>query len=239
MLWLATLGAVAGGVAALVVFVTGPDKERTRAEAIRPGAPQVVKRSRRVPLAKAELGRVHDVAVRFIDTAVRRKHVDDSWAITDASLKTGFTRTEWAQGNIPAPPFPADSPQYAPYRVLYTFPNDVALVFALLPEHGHPNYSPSSFTVELVKRHGRWLVSSFTPSSVGNVDQVQQRGQLKNELTGNAPGPEKGQLSAWWLVVPALFVLLLAVVVPMWFLTRNRMRRARIARAYNSSSSPS
>ncbi len=239
MAWLAALAVVAGGVAAVVVLVSGPDNREIESKAARAGPAQVAVQRPTVDLEQAEIRRVHDVAVRFIDTAVRRRDVADSWEITDVSLKTGFTRSEWAQGDIPAPPFPADSPQFAPYRVLYSFPGDVALVFALLPEHSHPEYRPASFTIELVKRRGRWLVSSFTPAASGNLDQVQQRAQLHNEVTGNAPGPDKAALSAWWLIVPAIFVVSLAVLVPGWFVTRNRLRRARVARLYNSSSSPS
>jgi hypothetical protein len=236
--WLAAIAAFGGGLTAVVVLVTGP-ANRIGVRPARPGAPQVVERRPRVHLARGEIRRVHDVAVRFIDTAVRREHVEDSWKITDASMKAGFTRGEWAKGNIPAPPFPADSPRYAPYHVLYSFPADVALTFALLPEHDHPEYGPASFIVELVNRHGRWLVSSFTPASSGSLDQVQQRGELKNDVTRNVPAPDKAQLNAWWLIVPAISVVSLALIVPLSFLARNRLRRARVARLYNSSSSPS
>src|SRR5215210_694627 len=45
------------------------------------------------------------VAGKFILTAVARKNIDDSWAITHPSLRAGFTRREWASGEIPIIPY--------------------------------------------------------------------------------------------------------------------------------------
>jgi hypothetical protein len=211
---------------------------RTNTEVIRPGKPQVVHTPRPVRRAKSEVAIMHAVAVKFIATAVRRQDVDDSWAITDSTLKAGMTRLQWAQGNIPAPPYPADTPEYAPYEILYSFPEEAALVFGLLPEQGHPDYHPMSFTVGLVKHQGRWLVSSFTPSSTGSIQEIQQKARVQNEVAGTS-SPDKATLSATWLVVPLVLLGVLLVAVLLALALRGWYRRTRAARAWANHSSRS
>ena len=235
LLWAAALAACCGGVASVVLLV---HTHTNNPEVIRPGKPQVVQTPSAVHPVASEVARMHAVAVRFIATAVRRRHVDDSWAITDSTLKAGMTRSEWAKGDIPAPPFPADTPRYAPYKLLYSYPGQAALVFGLLPEHGHPDYRPTSFTVELVKHHGRWLVSSFTPAAASSLQEIDQRSKVQAEVAG-APAPDKAALSATWLVVPLVLLGILLVGVVLVLVLRAWYRRSRSARAWARHSSRS
>ena len=223
LLYLAVAATVAVAAALVVVLFPGP---KNPAES-RPGKPQVVHQDKQVQFSQDEILRIHAVAVKFIQTAVRRQHVDQAWPITDASLKAGMTRAQWATGDIPAPPFPADSPQFAPYKVLSTVPGVVLLSFGLLPEKGHPGYKPTSFMVELRKHEGQWFVSSFTPTASGNIEAVQAR-QAAN-TPQSAVAPEKGKLGAVWLVVPLVLVLALIVLVPVSHSLRRRRRRRRAA----------
>jgi hypothetical protein len=236
--WLAIVVAALATVAVLIVFVRNTANDK---QVIRSGKPQRAVVRKPVRLSRSELRRVHSTAVKFIETAVVRQHVGESWDITDPTLKAGFTRARWAKGDIPAIPYPADTPQYAPYKLLYSYRNDAALVIALLPTHGHPEYNPSSFTVELLKRNGRWLVSSFTPRKLGGVDAVQQSAERANaaraarehgnaEASSSSTGDSsKATLSAVWLAVPgALLALLLLIPVALgirgWLRGRRAMR---------------
>ena len=221
LLFVAALAAVAGAVALAVVLFPGPKKSADS----RPGKPQVVHRDKPVLFSESEIVRIHDVAVKFIQTAVRRKHVDEAWQITDASLKAGMTLAQWETGDIPAPPFPADSPQFAPYKVISTVPGVALFSFGLLPAKGHPNYRPTSFMVELREHHGQWFVSSFTPTASGNIEAVQAR-QVAN-APATTVSAEKGKLGAVWLVVPLAVILALIVFVPVSHSVRRRRRRRR------------
>jgi hypothetical protein len=241
--WLAIVLAAAAAIAVLVVFVrnTGNDKQE-----IRSGKPQQAVVRKPVRLSRSELRRVHATAVKFIATAVVRQHIDESWDITDPTLKAGFTRAQWAKGSIPAVPYPADAPKYAPYKLLYSYKNDTALVIALLPTHDHPEYGPSSFTVELLKRKGRWLVSSFTPRKLGGVDAVQQSAERANAARENgsakaasssAGDSSKATLSAVWLAVPGALLGLL-LLIPVALGVRGWLRGRRAMRDYPPPPSP-
>jgi hypothetical protein len=246
--WLAIVMAAVAAIAVLIVFVRNTANDK---QVIRSGKPQRAVVRKPVRLSKSELRRVHATAVKFIETAVVRRHVDESWDITDPTLKAGFTRERWAKGDIPAIPYPADTPQYAPYKLLYSYKNDTALVIALLPTHDHPDYNPSSFTVELLKRNGRWLVSSFTPRKLGGVDAVQQSAELKNAARENAAGENgptkaasssagdssKATLSAVWLAVPGALLALL-LLIPIGLGIRGWLRGRRAMRDYPPPPSP-
>jgi hypothetical protein len=104
---------VAAGAASLVVWVgdTGRDEPATR-----PGPSQVYRPEVGFEPSDAELSRIHDVAVHWIETAVRREHVGESWALTHPELRRGFTRAQWSTGSIPAVPYPAAAPQRSTTR---------------------------------------------------------------------------------------------------------------------------
>ncbi len=118
--------------------------------------------------------------------------------------------------------------------MLYSYENDVALVFALLPQRGHPEYRPMAFAIELVKRRGHWLVSSFTPRGVGGATTSPQTGA---ERTALARAPAQSSLSAAWLLIPAALlggILLVPIVLGL----REWRRGVRARRMYPPPSSP-
>lgn len=107
------------------------------------------------------------VAGRFILTAVARKNVDDSWEITHPSLRAGFTRREWASGEIPIIPYDVSSIDEARFRVDAIQKNLIQLNVALLPKPGTGDKA-GVFTIGLVavgkgaNRH--WLVDYWGPT---------------------------------------------------------------------------
>jgi hypothetical protein len=172
------------------------------------------------------------VAEKFIRTAVARKRVGESWNLVAPELKDGFTKAEWARGEIPVVPFPAAS---ARWRVDYSYRNKLGLRVALFPPVG-ARTPAAVFDLDLmamkVGKDRHWRVSSFMPSV--------QRAPLGNDsgpVLGSAGVPRvsvpegESRLSAAWLLVP-LGLLSLVLLVPLAIGLGHWYRRTRAERAY-------
>lgn len=176
-----------------------------------------------------------DISMRFVRTAVARKHLDDAWELAAPELRQGESRREWDTGNIAVPPFVARG--IGTWDVLYSYSNDVAFDLDLIGAK-HEQFLSKTFTIELKKRRGHWLVASWTPHGVATLNA------LKPSARPAEPSPVKAPLSRWFLLVPAgIFVGMLVGFAAFGLLYVFRGRRA--ARRYaqllgqTSSSRPS
>jgi hypothetical protein len=106
------------------------------------------------------------VAGKFILTAVARKNVASSWTIVHPSFRSGFTKREWASGQIPVPPFPVSSVDEARFRVDYIQGDNIQLDVALIPKAG-TGVKAEVFKLGLVAvgqgDQRRWLVDHWMP----------------------------------------------------------------------------
>ena len=167
-------------------------------------------------------------AARFLETAVVREHVEDSWELTAPSLKAGYTRETWATQDIPVAPYPVDA---ARWDVDYSWEGVVGLKVALYPKQGE-EIPAAVFDMQL-RAFGkgddrRWLVDSWTPTSYTGVPN--------GPLLGRSNQPQvvyKSPLSSRWLLIP-LGVLSLGILVPSLVLGRNWWRERRAVRRYEA-----
>ena len=100
------------------------------------------------------------VARQFIHDAVLRKNLARAYRNVTADLRRGFSLARWARGDIPVVPYLGKDVTVAPFVKKVSFADQVVLVVALRA----PGADPASFRIALVKRGGRWLVSSWVPS---------------------------------------------------------------------------
>jgi hypothetical protein len=211
--WAGTLVVVAAVVAGVVAVFPGPPDQPGAASG--PGwAPP--KPEHEVRLERQTVAGGLAVADRFVHTAVARKNVAASWGLVVPSMREGFTRTEWANGEIPVVPYRFSTLRW---RVAYTYRRSIGLEVALFPPAGSKT-RPAVFNVDLravgsaAKPH--WLVESFTPAVIRSVPPVAATGAgaggtgLPN-LSPDDGGPQR--LNAVWLVVP-FGVIALAMLVP-------------------------
>jgi hypothetical protein len=234
--WLGAFLAVAGLVAFLVVRFGNTG--HPIAQTFVPGAkPQLVARSPKPDVfTAAERRDVRAVAVRFIESAVYRRNVDDAWEIVTPGLRQGLSRSAWASGSIPVVPYQGEAVREVRWKVNYSYANDVALKVAFYPKPAS-GVDRQAFDIEL-ENHGteaapRWLVSYWAPSGGPQL-------QAASPMAPPVPGGEvKAQLGAIWLLVPLVVIVgsLLAVIV--FLAARGRMRRTRAERLYSSRTSPS
>jgi hypothetical protein len=173
------------------------------------------------------------VAARFIDTAVLRRRVDDSWEITAPSLRQGLTRTVWASGNIPVVPFqPASAVEGIKYRVDWTGQDKIYLKVAIVPKRS-AGMTGGAFDMGL-ERAGpagshQWLVDYWVPSAASSASP-------RASTAGGGAVPElKSRIPAAWIAAPIGGLFLIILGIPLSLAVRGFVRTRRANRLYRES----
>jgi hypothetical protein len=173
------------------------------------------------------------VAARFVNTAVKRKHVDKSFDLTTPALHTGYTRKAWATQDIPVVPYPVD---FAKYQVKGSFTDSVWYQVALFPDKAHSSVPAAVYDLVLkpsgtgASRH--WLVDSWAPAGYEGIPSGPLGGTRNTRAAGQVV-EYKGALSGRWLFLPVsafgLGLLLLAALG-----VRGWWRNSRAVKRYKS-----
>ena len=185
-------------------------------------------------LTAADRRELFATAVRFINTAVARKHLDQAWDMLGPEMKAGQTRRSWDTGFNNVIPFPAVG--IATWDILYSYQGDVALDLAVVGSK-ESDYAGKTFTLELKRSKAhKWLVAAWVPKGIGG------RGQVRSAASQPAPPPITAKLDTKWLLAPLVFLSGLILVLLGWGV-RSIVRQKRAARRYaellSSSSNPS
>ena len=112
----------------------------------RPGKPTVVKNPVHADFRVARKEGALRVAAEFVNTAVRRRHLEVSYDLASPTLKQGYSRHAWATEDIPVQPYPLDS---ARYKVMGSFTDQVWVQVALYPDHKHKSVPAAVFDLTL------------------------------------------------------------------------------------------
>src|SRR5436190_11968606 len=124
LLWTGGIVLAVGVVAVIVTTVwTGPGKEVIPPPLAKVQIPTKDKAVRVDPAAQK-------IGERFIETAVLRKHLDESFGLVAPVLRQNFTLKRWESGNIPVVPYPADLS--GPSRVKIEHWVEYSVVFVIL-----------------------------------------------------------------------------------------------------------
>jgi hypothetical protein len=170
---------------------------------------------------------------RFVPSAVARQEPAASWHLVTPSMRTDTTFRQWSRGDLPVYPYPARRIQFHGYTVDYALPRDVALELFVPPRRG-ARVDPISFSVEVKKIRGRWLVDSFYPAA--SFDSGSQRVVGPRDFTPGSvsSGGGSARLGAVWFAVPGVLLGgILLVPLTMFGVAWRRNRRAE--RAYAAS----
>jgi hypothetical protein len=115
------------------------------------------------------------VGEKFIETAVARKNLAESWKITAPALRSDFTLKRWLTGAIPVIPYPADTSSPAPVKIDYSY-KDRALLMVLLSPRKGATMKPQLFLLGVhafghgANRH--WLVDYWAPYGAPKIPQA-------------------------------------------------------------------
>ena len=104
------------------------------------------------------------VARRFIESAVARKNLGESYNLVTEEIRQGQSLKSWKTGNIAVVPYPVVDVKYAPMKIDFSYPAEAMIEVALLPKKG-TKVRGQLFIMDLVKRNGKWLVNSWVPRS--------------------------------------------------------------------------
>jgi hypothetical protein len=183
------------------------------------------------PLSSADQEVVRKVAAHFIDTAVLRRRIDESWGITTAKLHQGLSRRQWDTGSIPVTPFPAGAVQDIKYRVDWTGEGLVYLKVAIVPK-ATSQVLGQAFDIGLRRRDGGgnhvWLVDYWVPSGVGVPTAAQQAAGGGGEAVVE-PGPRIG---VGWIFAPVGLLVALILALPLTIFGRHWLHSRRALREY-------
>ena len=157
--WLLGGAALCAGVALLLLL--GPDTNAP------PQRLSTVPAQEPEPQVKAPLPQeARRVAVRFIQTAVARKNLEEAWTLVGPNLRGGLSRKEWLTGNNPVVPYPIAELEVAPYKVDEAYETSALLEVALLPRKGS-GVRAQVFFLGLEKvgsgSEARWVVDNWVP----------------------------------------------------------------------------
>ena len=106
------------------------------------------------------------MAIRFVQTAVARKNLDEAWTLSGPNLRGGLTRAEFLTGNNPVVPYPIDELDVAPYKIDYSYVDQALIEVALLPRKGaHIRGQVFYLRLEKVGKgpSAHWVVNNWVP----------------------------------------------------------------------------
>jgi hypothetical protein len=215
------------------------------------------KNVRFTPQRREEVARVLRT---FILTAVDRQNVGTSWNVSAPSLRAGFSRKQWNNGDLPVVPYPALDHGLGQGYVQYSYTDSVGMEVYLFPKPGS-GYSQLTADVELVKgKDGKWLVDYWMPKKFhgppalsasakakAKAQAAKQQAaakrsrkvtrQTEKTKAASAPHPQSDaqfnqpqQSKLWWFV--PLAIVAAFVLIPLGMVGRGWYRNRREARQY-------
>jgi hypothetical protein len=232
---LSGLAAVAGvaAVVSILFWNTGHSYDSP----VRPNEPAVMPPvSHSVSLTEKERRQVLNTAAHFVRTAVRREHTGESFDLVSEQLRSGFTRKQWAKGDIPVQPYPVDA---ARWKMDYTYEEEIGMSVYVIPRRGE-QLRPMVFLLSLTRApSGTWVVDSWVPRP-GSNGSSPPTGQSWSSAaapaaTASTSAPS-GRMSGIWLLLPVA-LLLSGVGFGAFHIARERRAVAKAERAYRDSSS--
>ena len=103
------------------------------------------------------------VAGAFLMSALRRENLQVSWDLATPDLRSTVTHKQWLAGVMPVTPFPVRSLASTGFKVQMSNPSTVMIQVLVLPPIGDKTVEAIRYDMTLVRRGGRWLVSSIVP----------------------------------------------------------------------------
>jgi hypothetical protein len=184
LLWVGVVVLAAGVVAVIVAFAGGksdntplnPDKGF---KPTLPAKSQPLKNSDGITIKTfSQLDDQTRSTIRtFINTAVARQHVEDSWTIVSPSMRAGYTLKQWKSADdLPIIPYPGVDTKHVEYFLDYASNREILVEVGLAGKRG-VSTRPVTFMLGLRPdgkgSNARWLVSYWMPRWTPPVPQNQ------------------------------------------------------------------
>lgn len=188
-----------------------------------PAAPE------RVPLTQENRNAALATAQRFLQTAVQRKNLAESWALSHPDLRQGMTRAQWLSGDIPVVPYPVG---IARWKLDFSYRDSIGIQVLVEPRKDSGGRA-MAFAMELRTAPGagdRWLVSSWVPMGGTIAQRPPERGDGRRLAAGRVDAvrnPYDGLIGVGWLLAPIGVIIGILLMLPVFLVGREWRARQR------------
>jgi hypothetical protein len=100
----------------------------------------------------------------FVRDGVERRAPLQAKAVTSPMMRTGTTRSDWAHGNLPVPPFQSRGRHFHSYSVVAATSTQVDLTMLLQARHPKTQ-GAVEYDIRLSKIKGHWLMDWMSPTA--------------------------------------------------------------------------
>jgi hypothetical protein len=121
-----------------------------------------------VKFAPNEAHDVHGLVREFVQTAVARKNLADSYKLIGPGLREGISLKGWKNGQVTVVPYPVDATTAITWekKPEWSYANSVRLqLHVITPDK--PNQTKlmgtDTFYVDAIRRNNHWLVNNWVP----------------------------------------------------------------------------
>lgn len=188
-----------------------------------------------VPLTRADRRRVNETIDVLMNAGVKRQRPSEVYTYATPNLRNQATRGQWRRGDIPVYPYPALGKKFHGWTINYSQKNHLNVDLLVMPSRNRTTLGPVALTLDLRKRHDKWLVdgifpvASFAPlPPQGNRGPVVSTYDLVPAAQGSAPTGARTRLSYAYFAVPVVIIGGgIAVIVGYFLLRAVRDRKAR------------
>lgn len=163
----------------------------------------------------------------FVNSAVKRHNPIASYDLVTPDMRSGISRTAWAQGNVPVYPYPAKGSTFHRWTIDSASPRDVN--FELQIDSRTSKGDSTVYLGEVKKLGGRWLVDSFTPTATLGGNAVVGPHDFAAPPASNDGGVPS--IGSAWIALPAILIVG-GIVAALGWLALVWLRNRRAARTY-------
>ena len=222
---------MAGGVTGLVFALVPNDKGGFNTPRSG-GTVQIVRQQRQVPVSAEDRAQINALLDRFVPAAVERRDPAAAYDLVTQTLRSVAPRAQWRTGQIPISPYDAGGTTFHGWTVITSYRTSVTLDLTLQPRN--PKAGPASFTVDLKRIRGRWLVDEFYHrTGYGPVATPAAPSTATVAAPSHHGSAVRGRLGSIWFLVP-LGLLSLIVIVPLVVFGKGWLDDKRVARRYRA-----
>lgn len=108
------------------------------------------------------------VAKKFVVTAVARKNLAQAYAISGPGVREGMTLKQFLTGNIAVVPYLVNDSTIARIAVDESHTTSARLEVFLDTRNQHGRI----FFMDLIKKHGQWLVNAWSPRASARIPNL-------------------------------------------------------------------
>ena len=183
----------------------------------------------RVPLTREDRDAALATAQRFLQTAVQRKNLAESWTLAHPDLRQGMTRAQWLTGNIPVVPYPVG---IARWKLDFSYRDSIGIQVLVEPRK-ESGERAMAFAMELRPAAGapeRWLVSSWVPMGGTMAQRPPETGDRRRLAAGGvaaARNPYDGLIGVGWMLAPMGVIVGILLMLPVFLVGREWRARRR------------